>query len=446
MAIHFKSPILRASLPLLAGSLAVAALMAEPTGAIAAEAYQQNGIGARNKALAGGGVAHSVDATAAALNPAGIANVGTQITTSTSFFNLRGGFSSVGSGGFTADGAHTSDRDWLIIPNFAANWRLNSPLADAIALTVYGNGGVMSHYGNMPSATCTALNGGAGPFCAGPMGVMMNQTFISLAVAKQVAPGLSVGIAPILARQTMKVDGLGTFSALSSDPGHFTNRGTDESWGGGLRVGIEWRIAPNVKLGLAGNSRVYMQEFKEYRGLFAEGGDLDAPPSLQAGLAWAVRPNLTLMFDYKRIWYSSIRGLSNPSTSTGVVSFGLANGPGFGLQDLDVFKVGVEWQANPMLTLRAGYSYNTAPFTPRDADLTAMHLGVVQHHLTAGLKVALTEKMDLELAAMYAPRATLSGQELLNPNRIMTSEASQFEFTVGAVYRFGEPSRTAPLK
>lgn len=417
-----------------------------PQSTSAAEAYLQNGIGARNKALAGAGVAHGTDATAAALNPASLATVGTQITTATSFFNLRGGFSSVGSGGFTADGAHTSDRDWLVIPNFAANWRVNGPLVDSIALTAYGNGGVMSHYGSMPSANCTALNGGTGPFCGGAMGVMMNQTFISVAMAKQVAPGLSIGIAPILARQTMKVEGLSTFSALSSDATHFTNRGTDTAWGGGLRAGIEWRLAPNVKLGVAGNTRIYMQEFNEYRGLFAEAGDLDAPPTLQAGIAWAMRPNLTMMFDYKRIWYSSVRALSNPSTSIGAVAFGLPNGPGFGLQDLDVFKVGLEWQANPMLTLRAGYSYNSAPFTSRDADLTTMHLGLVQHHLTAGLKVALTEKMDLELAAMYAPQASLSGQELLNPNRIMSTEASQFEVTIGAVYRFGEPARTVPLK
>ena len=39
------------------------------TSALAAEAYIQNGIGAREKALAGAGVASSTDATAASLNP-----------------------------------------------------------------------------------------------------------------------------------------------------------------------------------------------------------------------------------------------------------------------------------------------------------------------------------------------------------------------------------------
>lgn len=432
--------------PLFLTGVAVALLIGAMDTASAAEGYMQNAIGAREKALAGAGVANSTDATAASLNPAGLTNVGTQITTSTSFFNLRGGFSSVGTGGVTADGQHTSDRDWLVIPNFAANWRVNWGLADAVALTVYGNGGVMSHYGNMPSTTCTALTGMGGAYCAGPMGVAMNQTFISVALAKQIAPGLSVGVAPILARQTIKVDGLGSFAAASADAANFTNRGTDEAWGGGARAGVEWKVAPGVKFGVAGNTRVYMQNFDKYSGLFAERGSLDAPASLQTGVSFDVRRDLTLMLDYKHIWFSSVRALGNTSTTTGVVAFGLDNGPGFGLRDLDIFKIAMEWRANNWLTMRGGYSYNTAPFSSKDADLTSMHLGLVQHHLTAGLKVAVTERMDLELAAMYAPRATLTGPELMNANRIMTTDASQFEFTVGAVYRFDSDARPQPLK
>lgn len=428
--------------PILATGLCAALLSAASTAAQATEGYMQNAVGAREKALAGAGVANSTDATAAALNPAGLTNVGNQVATSVSFFNLRGGFSSVGSGGFTADGAHTSDRDWAVIPNFAANWRVNSALVDAVALTVYGNGGVMTHYGDMTSPTCTGL-GGSGAFCRGPMGVAMNQTFFSLAFAKQVAPGFSIGVAPILARQTMKVDGLTIFSAASSDAGHFTNRGTDAAWGGGVRAGLEWKLAPGVKFGLAGNSRIYMQPFNEYRGLFAEQGRNDAPATIQAGIAVDVRPNVTMMVDYKHIWYSSIAALGNTSTTTGAILFGADNGPGFGLRDLDIYKIAMEWRANQLLTLRAGYSYNTKPFKSKDADLTIMHLGLVQHHITGGAKLAVSRNMDLELSAMYAPRTSLSGPELMNPapGRIMTTTAEQFEVTVGAVYRFGEPSR-----
>ena len=104
-----------------------------------------------------------------------------------------------------------------------------------------------------------------------------------------------------------------------------------------------------------------------------------------------------------------------------------------------------EWQHSPALTLRAGYSYNTAPIGARDADINIVTLGIVQHHLTGGLKYQVNRNWDVELAAMYAPRATVTGVELLTAGRPVEIEMSQFEFTVGAVYRFGN-RQPAPLK
>jgi long-chain fatty acid transport protein len=78
----------------LAGVVPIAAWLAASafsTAALAAEADIQNGIGAREKALAGAGVASSTDATAASLNPAGLVNVESQVNVSASFLYLNGG-------------------------------------------------------------------------------------------------------------------------------------------------------------------------------------------------------------------------------------------------------------------------------------------------------------------------------------------------------------------
>jgi long-chain fatty acid transport protein len=417
--------------------------MVASTPAPASEAYFQNGIGARNKALAGAGVASSTDATAASLNPAGLANVESQVDVAVSILYLDGGYwaeTLPGPGSINADGRHDSDPGLTFIPNLALNWRVNWGLVDAVAFTAYGNGGVNTHYGNVANANCPGLSG---VFCGGPMGIKLAQSFYSLALAKQVMPGISVGVAPILAHQTGKVEGAALFAPASIDPANFSNRGTDDSWGVGVRGGIEWTVRPGLRLGIAGNAPISMSNFDKYRGLLAEQGGFDVPGSLQAGVAVDVTPRLTLMADYKRIWFSSVASVSNPITNP--LPFGADNGPGFGVRDLDVIKVGLEWQASPALTLRGGYSYNTAPIGSRDADLNIMTLGVVQHHVTGGLKYRLTRNLDVELAAMYAPRATLSGTELTNPARAVEIEMSQFELTVGAVYRFGDRN-PSPLK
>jgi long-chain fatty acid transport protein len=418
-------------------------LMIWSTAAPATEAYFQNGIGARNKALAGAGAASSTDATAASLNPAGLSHVESQADVAVSVMHLDGGFSTVGVGGFDPPGHVDSTANWAFIPNLAATWRVNWGLVDAIALTAYGNGGVNTHYKGIANPNCPASL--TGIFCGGPAGIKLSQTFLSVAFAKQVAPGISLGVAPIVARQIGELDGISLFSPFSSDPGNFSNRGRDESWGGGVRGGVEWKVVPGLTVGVAGTSRIEMSSFDKYRGLLAEQGGFDIPPSLQAGVAVRVLPDVTLMVDYKRIWFNSVASVGQPSTLLGVVPAGASDGPGFGVQDVNAVKVGLEWQHSPRLTLRAGYSYNTQPHLARDVDLNIMTLGVVQHHITGGLQYKLTDSWDVEFAAMYAPRNSMSGAELLNPFRTVEIENSEFEVTVGAVYRFGS-REPAPLK
>lgn len=403
--------------------------------AMATEGYVVNGVGARSKALAGAGVADSKDATAASLNPAGLVNVQSQLNASVSVLDLNGGFSSSGVGGIDPDGHHKSDNGLLVIPNLAATWRVNWGFVDAIALTAYANGGVSTRYKDVVNPAC---GGGSGVFCGGRMGIELEQTFYSIAFAKKIAPGISIGFAPIVAKQTGKVDGVGAFAGFSSDAANFSNRGTDESWGGGARGGIEWAAAPWLRFGVAGNTVIQMQNFDRYRGLLAEQGGFDIPATVQAGVAIDLRPGLTMMLDYKRIWFNSIASVGNPTTNLELFNqFGADNGAGFGVKDLDVIKFGLEWRQSERLTLRAGYSYNTAPIGSRDADLNIMTLGVVQHHITGGLKYQLTPNIDLELAAMYAPNASVDGVELFAPGRRVEIEMSQFEFTAGVVYRFG---------
>jgi len=431
------------SFPLSGYALAAIWLLVALAPAMATEGYLVNGVGARNKALAGAGVASSKDATAASLNPAGLVNVENQINVSVSALELNGGFSSSGTGGLDPDGHHNSDAGLVIIPNFAASWRVNWGIFDVVGLTAYANGGVNTRYKDITNGNCGGFGGGSGVFCGGPMGIELEQAFYSIAFAKTIMPGVSIGVAPIVAKQTGKIQGAGLFAGFSIDPDNFSNRGTDESWGAGARGGIEWAAAPWLRFGVAGNTVIHMQNFDKYRGLLAEQGGFDIPATIQAGVAIDLRPGLTMMLDYKRIWFGSIASVNNPSTNFnfGAGDFGADDGAGFGVQDVDVIKFGLEWRQSPALTLRAGYSYNTAPIGSRDADLNIMTLGVVQHHITGGLKYQLTPSLDLELAAMYAPHASVDGVELGAPGRQVHIEMSQFEFTAGVVYRFGNGQR-----
>ena len=419
------------------------------TAAHATDGYFANGIGARHKALAGAGVADGRDATSAALNPAGILRARNELDISASLFVPLREFEASGFG-FLPAGTTESDRNLFLIPNIARNWKTpGNPYFDAVTLSMSGNGGMNTTYPPV-AASGAACAGAPGIFCGGKAGVDLTQLLISLAMAKSFGP-VSVGLAPTVAAQIFAAKGLGAFGGFVADgvPDNLTNRGHDLALGAGLRGGIEWAITPGLRLGVAGSTKIYSQRFDKYSDLFAERGDFDIPANLQAGIAVDLSPRLTVMADYKRIWYSGVESVSNPSTNLfGCLGgdftqcLGGSNGAGFGWSDMDIFKVGLEFKATPDLTLRGGYSYNTQQIKARDVMFNVLAPGVVQHHITGGLMYRMSPNMDLELAGMYAPRTHVTGNELFGPIPVDVSMA-QFEITAGIKYYFDSP---APMK
>lgn len=405
----------------------------------ATEGYFQHGYGARSKALGGTGAADTRDSTGVSLNPAGLVHVDNEWAAAVSAFSPRREFEGGVGVGFTPEGTVESDTNWFAVPNLSASYRLApNPFVDVIGFSVYGSGGMNTDYPGVDRG------GPTGIFLGGPLGVDLQQALISVAFAKTIAPGVSVGVAPILARQQIKLRGLGAFAPGSSDPGYVTNNGTDVSWGVGVRGGVEWAVAPNIRLGIAGNSPIWSEEFDKYRGLFAEQGSFDIPASIQAGIAVDVTPSLTILADYRHIWFGSIASIANPSTNAALL--GSDNGPGFGWDDVDVVKLGVEWRSTPTLTLRAGYSYATNPISSRDVQFNILAPAVVQHHITAGFEYKVDKAWSVEFAGLYAPEETVSGYEIPpgNPGHAIDISMYQFEATFGVKYKFG--AEEAPLK
>ncbi len=443
-------------------SVSLAAMAAIATPAFATDGYFSYGFGARQKALGGAGVADGRDSTTTSLNPAGLTNVGTEFSSSMTLFSPSRKYEGGAIPGFTPNGADPSatvesGNNYFYVPNMAASIRLApNPLVDVIGISMYGNGGMNTDYAAVARNTCPVGTQGVGMFCSGKSGVNLQQALLSVAFAKAMGP-LSIGVAPTIARQQIEVEGISAFAPFSTNFANLTNRGTDVSWGWGVRAGLEYKVMPGLRIGVAGNTPMYMQRFDRYRGLFAEQGDFDIPASLTAGFAYDVNPALTFMFDYKHIWYSKVASISNSSTnvetcapfSGGPTCLGGSNGPGFGWSDVNVFKFGLEYRMNPALTLRAGYSYNTAPIKSADAMFNIIAPAVVQHHITGGLEYKYNANWSLELAGAYVPREHLSGNELAigNPPHTVDISMSQWEVTAGVKYKFGAPEPAyAPMK
>ena len=400
----------------------------------ATEGYFQNGYGPRQQALAGAGVADSRDAMALSLNPAGLVDVDPQFQIGASVFMPFRGYTATGPG-FVAPGTISSTENFFVVPNIAYSRTIDAESAWGVAL--FGNGGMNTNYKGVANLICGLFGAPPGVFCGGDAGVDLIQAFLSAGYARRFG-NLSVGIAPVLAIQRFKAKGLSFFAPFSSDPANLTNRGYDWSFGAGVRAGVQLRLTNNVRLGVSAQTPIWMTNFDKYRGLFANHGEFDIPGNVTVGVAVDVMPMLTLMLDYKHIFYSSIASVGNSSQIP--LPFGATNGPGFGWHDVDIIKIGAEWRVSPIWTLRVGYAHNTNPIRSTDVTLNILAPAVVTDHITGGFSYKITPASTIDFAATFVPKHSVSGIEVTpagpNPARIITLAMRQYQFTGGWTYRF----------
>lgn len=414
----------------------------------ATEGYFQHGFGARQQALGGAGVADSRDAMSLSLNPAGLVDVGRQLQIGASLFMPFRSYTATGTA-LVAPGSYDSDSNYFVVPNIAYSSPID--MDSSWGVTLYGNGGMNTNWSAMANTTGACLapppfgfGGTPGVFCGGKAGVDLMQAFLAAGYARRMG-AFSFGISPVFAVQRFKAEGLAAFAGFSSNAASLTDNGYAYSYGGGVRGGVQWSIAPNVRLGFSGQTQMWMTKFDKYSGLFADGGKFDIPANLTAGIAWDATPALTLMVDYKHIFYGSIPSIANSSLITGPGVLGLSNGPGFGWKDVDVIKLGVEWRATPTWTLRAGYAHNTNPVQSADVTFNILAPGVVTDHFTGGFAYKVTPNSTIEFSGAYIPTHSVSGSETLGPPFPVPTAGSnielsmhQFQFTLGWTYHFAE--------
>lgn len=305
--------------------------------------------------------------------------------------------------GFIAPGTISSNHNFYPIPTLAYSQPLDGDSAFGIA--VYGNGGIGTSYDIFNPNTFSN-----GVFGSGVTGAELLQGFISAGYARRFG-NISVGAAPFVTVQRIDIWGLTPLAGLSSDPTHVTNQGNNWAVGIGLRVGAQWNVAPGWRLAVAGATPAATTDFHSYRGLFADQGSFDAPANISAGIAWDALPTLTLLLDYKHIFYSDIASVGDSSRIAAPFPppLGTSGGPGFGWHDIDIVAFGGEWRAAPGFTLRAGYSYNTNPIRSSDVVFNILAPAIVQHHLAAGFSYGVTDHSSFDVAAIYVPRNQLSG-------------------------------------
>jgi len=451
-------------------ALSVSGVLIAPS-AFATNGYFAHGYSTKEKGLAGAGVAYSQDAMSVANNPAGIAFMGERMDVGAALFAPSRSYTTtgnapapdgtpvgafcddpmvcaapnvvqppftIGSGGESID----SDNELFLIPHFAYNWKLDSN--SALAFAAYGNGGMNTEYKLSEGPTATGLVPNSAPtssldafvigttpgtYGAGEAGVDLAQLFFNVSFAQKIDDKSSWGAGVILAYQRFKATGLNGFQGFSTDPTNLSNQsGHDTSTGLGVKLGWQGEVASDVALGVSYQSKIFMSEFDDYAGLYAEQGDFDIPATASLGLAWDTSKSSKLVVDVQTIFYSDVASLNNsisqlsngscvdalnsvfnggPQAAAGAGCLGGSNGAGFGWDDMTVIKLGYQWGKDT--TWRVGLSHGTNPIPDEEVLFNILAPAVIDTHVTGGFTMPLGSSSEISFAAMYALTNDVSG-------------------------------------
>lgn len=391
-------------------NLAALAVMAGPlTAAMATNGYFSHGYGIKAKGMGGASVAMTDNAFAGANNPATAAWAGNRMEVGLDLFAPSRGMSRTGAGPFSA--SQDSDSNLFLVPEFGYNRVINDKMA--VGLTVYGNGGMNTDYAG-GKIDCSSAGGSpsSNVMCGvGSLGVDVMQLVIAPTLAYKLNDNHSVGVSPLLVVQQFKAYGLQAFdnpgAPATSAVGKVTSGNYEQSKGIGVRLGYFGKLNDKVNIGASFSPKISMSKFDSYAGLFADAGGFDIPANYTIGASFQATPNVTVAVDYARINYSGVPSINNPSTSTALL--GLPAGKGFGWSDINVWKLGVQWQTTPQLVLRAGLNVGDNPIQSRDVTFNILAPGVVTQHVTFGGTYALSPATEVSFSMMYAPSNSVTG-------------------------------------
>ena len=108
-----------------------------------------------------------------------------------------------------------------------------------------------------------------------------------------------------------------------------------------------------------------------------------------------------------------LAGFGVGQASESAACLGSSTGPGFGWQDMEVWKFGYQysWRGHQ---LRLGYSRTDQPIPESEVLFNVLAPGVIEEHFTAGVSIHWSKNFYVDVALMYAPNRPVSGKNPLS--------------------------------
>jgi len=234
----------------------------------------------------------------------------------------------------------------------------------------------------------------------------INNEFVASSIGRDLGAAGQLELTAVVAHQRYASAGFGTAPWIAREDlmGLRSDAAYERSTGHGVRLAYSAPINDGLSWNVTLQSRLDMDAFESFRGVYADAGDFDLPARVQTQLQWDVSHAAVLAFGVERVFYSDISAFTSATLPTRFLSLlGDGNSPEFAWRDLTIYSVqgayadtrGSEW------SLR--FTTRQQP-SPTSALLErAMQREFTDTNVALGFRRELGAIGQLWLAASYAP-------------------------------------------
>ncbi|MBT8048661.1 MAG: hypothetical protein HKN57_02525 [Xanthomonadales bacterium] len=258
-------------------------------------------------------------------------------------------------------------------------------------------------------------------------GTSFDRQYFSPGIEHEFTDGSVLGVAAIIAYQRYSAASLGLTSATTPDQSPWIPRSFspqhESGYGTGVRLALRQEVIEGIAIDAGFQSRIDMEEFAAYRGVYSQPADLDIPARARLGLAFQASEQSWLNVAIERVMYSDISAFPSRYLPNRFLSLlGDSTSPAFNWEDLTVYTVGYTWSDGKDQQWHIDLSTRTQPSPTSKLLSQAIDGDLANNAVVVGYSRRTGDRSRLAFNAAYAPSEYAFGGSVLG---VTTEELDQ---------------------
>ncbi len=246
----------------------------------------------------------------------------------------------------------------------------------------------------------------------------LERKLISSSLVHHLGSNQLIGVSAVFATQSFGVSQLGLRAYDRNIPAALKptlyEPYAETGYGVGVQLAVRSELSDRVALDVGFQSRINMDDFANYRGVYSQPADFDIPARARLGLAFKASDKSWLNISVERVLYSEISAFASRNLPVRFLSLlGDSTSPAFAWDDLTVFSVGWNWTNNKGTSWYVDLSSRTQPSPSSRILSQAIDADLANNAMTIGFSRQMSMNSHFNVNAAYAPSEYAFGGNVL---------------------------------